>query len=297
MDRAAQDLAIFEPLRPELTGLAYRMLGDVARAQDMVQDTWLRWHARETAVASPKAFLVTILTRLCLNELDAARTRHEESRGNRLPEPVALAAGGMDRLESLEQVSMAFMVVLERLTPAERAVLLLHDMFDFAHDEIAPLVARTPAACRKLLERARQHVAAGRRMITATREEHARLLGAFVRAASDGDVAALVELLAADAVLVTDGGANERTVAGQRNLRAPLVGAERIANFLATVSKGGARVFSREERELNGQPALVLSLEGQPVAALLLGVADGKVQRIFFHADPERLRYLGPPPA
>jgi RNA polymerase sigma-70 factor (ECF subfamily) len=286
------DLAIFEPLRAELVALAYRMLGDVARAQDMVQDTWLRWHGRRVAVESPKAFLVTILTRLCLNELEAARTRHEESRSDRLPEPVALAAGGMDRLESLEEVSMAFMVVLERLTPAERAVLLLHDMFDFAHDEIAPLVARTPAACRKLLERARQHVAAGRRMITASRQEHERLLRAFVRAASDGDVAGLVEILAADAVLVTDGGAGGRNVGGLRNLRAPLVGAERIAAFLAVVGKAGGLALTREERELNGQPALVFSREGQPFGALLLGVAEGKVQRVFFHADPARLGYL-----
>src|SRR5689334_17436364 len=123
--RATEDLETFESLRPELMALAYRMLGDVARAQDMVQEAWLRWHHRADAhVESPKAYLITIVTRLCLNELDAAHTRREESRGDRLPEPVDLESAGMARLESQELVSMAFVVVLEQLTPAERAVLL-----------------------------------------------------------------------------------------------------------------------------------------------------------------------------
>jgi RNA polymerase sigma-70 factor (ECF subfamily) len=292
--RATDDLATFEALRPELVALAYRMLGDVARAQDMVQEAWLRWHHRADAdVAVPKAFLVTIVTRLCLNELDAARSRREESRGDRLPEPVDLEEGGMARLEELEQVSMAFVVVLERLTPAERAVLLLHDVFDFAHDDIAALVGRSPAACRKLLERARQHAAAGRRLITASREEHARLLAAFVRAAGAGDVAALADLLAADAVLVTDGGPGGRSVGRFRNLPRPLVGGARIAAFLAAVSR--TQELTVEPRELNGRPAIVFLRHGERFAALTLAVADGKIQRVFFHADPARLRFLGRP--
>src|SRR5262245_2214983 len=176
--RTTRDLAVFESHRPALVALAYRMLGDIGRAQDMVQEAWLRWHDRSQEVEVPKAFLVTVVTRLCLNELDSARARREESRSNRLAEPVDLEQGALGRLEAQEQVSMAFLVVLERLTAAERAVLLLHDVFDFPHDQIAGLVDRSPAACRKLLERAREHVAAGRRMITASREEHARLLEA-----------------------------------------------------------------------------------------------------------------------
>jgi RNA polymerase sigma-70 factor (ECF subfamily) len=153
--RAAADVAAFEPLRGELTALAYRMLGDLGRAEDMVQEAWLRWQQRDAQVQSPKAFLVTIVSRLCLNELDSARARREESRADRLPEPVDLDESGL-QLEALEQVSMAFLVVLERLSPAERAVLLLHEVFDFPHEEIAPIVQRSPAASRKLLERARQ---------------------------------------------------------------------------------------------------------------------------------------------
>ena len=292
--RATQDLAVFESHRPAMVGLAYRMLGDVGRAQDMVQEAWLRWHHRDVAVDSPKAFLVTVVTRLCLNELDSARARREESRSDRLPEPVDLEQGGMARLEGLEQLSMAILVVLERLTPAERATLLLYDVFDFSHEEIAALVSRSPAACRKLLERARQKVTAGRRLITASREEHERLLDAFLHAATAGDVATLVDLLAADAALITDGGPEGREFRGFRNLRRPLEGAGRIAAFVAATSRGGG--LHVERRALNGQPALVLYRDDRPFAAILLAVADGKIQRIFFHADLGRLRYLGPGP-
>ena len=131
VQHSTDDLKTFGP-RPELTALAYRMLGDMARAQDMVQEAWLRWDARETQVESPRAFLVTVVTRLCLNELDSARTRREESRSDRLPEPVDLEASGLSRLESLERNLDGALVVLERLSPAERAVLLLHDVFGFA---------------------------------------------------------------------------------------------------------------------------------------------------------------------
>jgi len=288
---ATEDLEVFESHRPALIGLAYRMLGDVGRAQDMVQDAWLRWHNREVEVESPKAFLVTVVTRLCLNELDSARARREESRSDRLPEPVDLEQGGLARLEELEQLSMAVLVALEHLRPAERAVLLLHEVFDFPHEEIAKLVSRSPAACRKLLERTRQRVSEGRRLITASREAHQRLLDAFLLAASAGDVAALTGLLAADAVLITDGGPEGREVAGIRNLRRPLEGAGRVAAFVAATS--GRAELQVERRVLNGQPALVFHEDGQPFAAVLLAVAEGRIQRVFFHADPSRLRHLG----
>jgi RNA polymerase sigma-70 factor (ECF subfamily) len=292
--RGAGDLAVFESHRPALLGLAYRMLGDVARAQDMVQEAWLRWHQREAEVESPKAFLVTVVTRLCLNELSSARARREESRSDRLPEPVSLEEGGLSRLEEVEQLSMAMLVVLERLSPAERAVLLLHDVFDFGHGEIATLVSRTPSACRKLLERARQRVADGRRLLAASAEDHQRLLDAFLRAASAGDVAALKELLAADAVLITDGGPEGRALGGIRNLRRPLEGAAHVAAFVVATSR---RVqLEVEQRELNGRPALLFYRDGRPFAAVLLAVAEGKIQRVFFQADPARLRHLGPDP-
>jgi RNA polymerase sigma-70 factor, ECF subfamily len=283
----------FQAQRSDLVALAYRMLGDFARAEDMVQEAWLRWQATTTEVNSPRAYLLTTVTRLCLNELDSAHHRREESRSDRLPEPVDLEAGGMPALEQFEQVSMAFLVVLQRLTPGERAVFLLHDAFDFDHEEIAQLMGKSTSACRKLLERARRGVRDGKRMLEASVDEHRRLLRAFIAAATGGDVAGLVALLADDAVLVSDGGPSGSSVGGFRNLPKPLEGASRVAAFVAAASSRGARRFTTEERELNGRPAIVFYLGERPAAALLLGVADGKIRRVFFHADADRLRHVG----
>ena len=136
------DAETFEAHRPELVALAYRMLGDVGRAEDVVQEAWLRWSGRAEGVDAPKAFLVKTVANLCLNELDSARARREESRGDRLPEPIDLGESGLGRVEAIDRISMAFLVVLQRLTPAERAALLLHDVFDFSHGEIGALLDR-----------------------------------------------------------------------------------------------------------------------------------------------------------
>jgi RNA polymerase sigma-70 factor (ECF subfamily) len=285
--------AVFESYRQDLIGLAYRMLGDMGRAEDMVQDAWLRWAGHKGEPDSPKAFLITIVTRLCLNELGSARARREESRADWLPEPVDLDEGGLLRVEHLEQVSMAFLVVLQRLTPAERAVFLLHDVFDFDHSEIATFVGKSAPACRKLLERARQSLATERRMLMVPPADHRRLLNAFLNAATAGDVPTLVQLLADDAIMITDGGVEGRTVDGTRNLPRPLHGARRIAAFIAATAARTAGLLRVEERELNGQPAIVFRAGDEAFAALLLAVADGKIQRVFFHADLRRLRYLG----
>jgi RNA polymerase sigma-70 factor, ECF subfamily len=286
-------LRSFEVNRADLVALAYRMLGDVGRAEDMVQEAWLRWQAATEDIDSPRAYLVTIVTRLCLNELDSARARKEQTRADRLPEPVDLAASGLRAMERIERVSMAFGVVLQRLTPAERAVLLLHDVFDLDHDEIARLIGKNAPACRKLLERARRGVRDGRRMLEASPEEHQRLLRAFVDAAVAGDSAQLVEILAQDAVIISDGGARGRGVGGLRNLRKPLVGATHVASFVVAATRRGAALLHIEEHELNGQPAVVFYDGAHASAALLLGVADGKIQSVFFHADLQRLGHVG----
>jgi RNA polymerase sigma-70 factor (ECF subfamily) len=291
MTNTTADLAVFESHRALLVAQAYRMLGDVGRAEDMVQEAWLRWSGRRVEVASPRAYLVTLVTRLCFNELDSATMRREESRGDRLPEPVDLDEGGIGRVEMLAQVSMAFLVVLQRLTPAERAVLLLREVFDFDYREIAALVDKTEPACRKLLERARQHVAAEKRLFSASPDVHRRLLDAFTQAATAGDLNALVAMLAEDAVMITDGGPEGRRVGGIRNLQAPLTGAARIAAFI--VATAGNSDLDAEVHELNGQPALVFYDQNTPFAALLLAVADERIHRVFFHADLRRLRYLG----
>jgi len=286
------DLGVFQAHRPLLVAHAYRMLGDLGRAEDMVQDAWLRWSGRHVHVESPRAYLVTLVTRLCINELGSAKTRHEQSRSDRLPEPIDLDEGGIGRVEVSDRISMAFLVVLQRLTPPERAVLLLREVFDFDYKDIAALVGKSEAACRKLLERARQHVTEEKRLFSASADEHRRLLSAFTGAAADGNIDALVAMLADDAVMVTDGGAQGRRAAGIRNLQAPLAGARRIAAFVAATA--GSIDLETEVHELNGQPALVFYHENAPFAALLLAIANGRIHRVFFHADLERLRYLGP---
>ena len=288
----AADLAVFESHRALLVAHAYRMLGDLGRAEDMVQEAWLRWDGRHEEVDSPRAYLVTIVTRLCFNELDSARARREESRGDRLPEPLDLDVGGIGHVEMLEQISMAFLVVLQRLTPAERAVLLLRDVFDFDYKDISELVGKNEPACRKLLERARQNVAKEKRLFSASPETHRQLLAAFAQAASAGDLDALVSMLAEDAVMITDGGAEGRRAGGIRNLQQPLHGARRIAGFVAATAR--STDLESEVHELNGQPALVFYDGGAPFAALLLAVAGDRIHRVYFHADLSRLSHLGP---
>ena len=288
----AADLATFESHRALLVAHAYRMLGDLGRAEDMVQEAWLRWDGRQVEVDSPRAYLVKLVTNLCINELDSAKTRREESRGDRLPEPVDLDEGGIGSVEILDQVSMAFLVVLQRLTPAERAALLLRDVFDFDYKEIAAVIGKSEPACRKLLERARHNVTTEKRLFSASPEVHRRLLEAFTRAAAAGDLDTLVAMLAEDAVMITDGGPAGRRVAGIRNLQAPLQGAAKIAAFVVATARSSD--LTVEIHDLNGQPALVFYEADAPFAALLLAVADDRIHRVFFHGDVMRLRYLGP---
>lgn len=294
---SASRVASFEACRKDLIVLAYRMLGDMGRAEDMAQEAWLRWSNASVDAESPTAYLVTIVTRLCLNELDSARARREESRADRLPEPVAFDDAGLQRIDEIEQVSMALMVVLQRLKPPERAVLLLHDVFDFGHEQIGALLGKSVPACRKLLERAKERVAQEQPILSAPNDEHRRLLQAFLGAASAGDAAALVGLLADNAVMISDGGPRGVTVGGFRNLPGPLQGADRIAAFVAAATERNGRRFRVEERRLNGHPAIVFWRDDGPFAALLVAIADGKIHRVFFHADATRLRYLGHRPA
>ena len=289
----SKDTEIFESHRPDLLTLAYRMLGEMGRAEDAVQEAWVRWQERTVEVDSPRAYLIKMVTRLCLNELDSARARREESRSDRLPEPIALDASGVGRVEVLDQISMAFLVVLQRLTPAERAVLLLHDVFDFSHGEIAELLGKTDAACRQLLSRARQNVSAERRVLNPSSEEHRRLLRAFLKAASAGDVGDLKKLLADDAVMIADGGQQGVRIKGVRNLPRPLVGSEKIAAFVSAFARRPSLPLETRECELNGLPAIVALHEGRPLVAILLAVAEGRIRRVFLQADPARLKRIG----
>ena len=282
----------FEENRPALVRLAYRMLGDLGRAEDIVQDAWLRWQRLPEPPDSPRAFLATMVTRQCLNDLGSARARREESRSNRLPEPVQFDEEA-NPVELADRISMAFLVTLQRLTPAERAVLLLHDVFDFEHQEIAALLGKSAPASRQLLRRARQHVAAERRSFSASRDQHQKLLHAFLSASREGDVDALVKLLASDAVLVADGGPSGVTVGGVRNVPHPVRGARKVAAVVASLARRGPEGLERRECTLNGQPAVVTYLDGRPVFAILLGIGDDRIRRIFVCADPARLAHVG----
>jgi RNA polymerase sigma-70 factor (ECF subfamily) len=287
-----KDAQIFESHRPELLALAYRMLGELGRAEDVVQEAWVRWQGHATEVESPKAFLIKVVTRLCLNELASARVRREDSRPDRLPEPITLDDAGIGRVEVLDQISMAFLVVLQRLSPAERAVFLLHDVFDFSHGEIAELLGKSDAACRQLLARAKRNVAAERRRLSPSSDEHRRLLQAFLKAANAGDVDELKTLLADDAVMIADGGPAGVRIKGVRNLPRPLVGSDKIAAFVSAFARRPSRALETRECELNGLPAIVGLSEGRPIVAILLAVAEGRIRRVFLQADPARLRHL-----
>lgn len=286
------DVEIFQAHRPSLLALAYRMLGDFARAEDLVQDAWVRWQRRDAEVDAPKAYLVKTVTRLCLNELDSARARRE-TREDRLPEPLDLEANGLANVEALDQLSMAFVVLLQRLSAAERAALLLHDVFDFSHGEIATLLGKTAPASRKLLERARTNVADERRALEVTMDEHRRLLAAFVDAAGRGDLEALTALLAEDVVLIADAGPDGGRYGRVRNLPGPLVGAKKVAAFVAAVTAQGAMDAEVRIQAINGRPGVVLAIEGRVTTALTVSGADGRVRGIFIQADPARLSRLG----
>jgi RNA polymerase sigma-70 factor (ECF subfamily) len=291
-----RDTEAFEANRPALLALAYRMLGDVARAEDIVQDAWLRWQKRDldVEIASPKAYLVTTVTRLCLDELDSARARREESRSDRLPEPVDLAENGFDTAEKLDRISMAFVVLLQRLTPAERAVLLLHDVFDLSHEEIAASLGKSDAASRQLLRRAREHLAKEEPVIPPPRDEHRRLLSAFIRAVYAGKQDELVALLAEDAVLIADAGPSGGRYGRIRNIGRPLVGRTRIVALMQAFAKQADTPLQEiHERTLNGEPAVIAMRDGRILAAIFVSVADGKVSRVFLQTDPARLGHVG----
>ncbi|MDB4956956.1 MAG: polymerase, sigma-24 subunit, subfamily [Myxococcales bacterium] len=284
---ADDDVTIFEQHRGALKALAYRMLGDTASAEDVVQEAWIRWQGREVQVENPRSYLLTVATRLCLNVLGSARARREEPR-TWLPEPIDVEdqSSGLG-LEVMEQVSMAFLVALQRLSPAERAVLLMHDVFDMTHAEIAKVLDKTEAASRQVLKRAKQGVTEAREVVAASHDDHRRMLRAFAEASRTGNVAALTALLAEDAVLITDGGRSGVRVGRVRNLNRPFRGAKKIASVVAR----SWQAAPEETREyvLNGQPAIVAFRDGRPFAALFLAIANGKIVQIFIQADRDRL--------
>ena len=280
-------------LRPVSFAVAYRMLGSVAEAEDVVQESLLRLHQALDAgdIASPRAFLVTVTTRLAINELRSARARRERYVGEWLPEPVLTGAGPAERAETADLLSMAVLVLLESLSPEQRAALLLHDVFGYGYPEIAAVVGTGEGNARQLAARARRHVRERRPRYAATREQQDRLTRRFFAAAEHGDLAGLEALLADDVALTGDGGGKVPALA--RTLR----GRDRVAGALlawfALIGRG-PRVTVRPA-EVNGGPG-ALFLDGQErlVGVVGLEVADGRVTRVDSVVNPDKLRHLGP---
>jgi RNA polymerase sigma-70 factor (ECF subfamily) len=282
--------ASFEPLRGYLVGLAYRMLGSRAEAEDVVQDAWLRWHAADReAVREPRAFLSKAVTRLCLDLLKSARHRREEYVGPWLPEPVvdagALSTGGAG--EYAEDLSVALLLALERLSPLERAAFLLHDVFDMSFDEVADSLGRDAAACRQLASRARSHVREEKPRFRPTPEEEAKVFEAFSRALGSGDLAGLVAVLAQDAAFYADGGGKASAVSK------PLFGGERIAKFFSGLMRARwSPQFRLRPVRLNGLPGLMVVDGDAVVQTMALEVRDGKVAAVYVTRNPDKLRHL-----
>ncbi|MGR7023895.1 RNA polymerase sigma-70 factor [Geodermatophilus sp. URMC 62] len=284
-------LAAFDRHRRLLFTVAYQMLGSVADAEDVVQDAWLRWSsvARDD-VADPRAYLVQVASRLALDRLTSARARRETYVGPWLPEPLLTARAGDPADEAVlgDEVSLALLVVLETLSPVERAVFVLREVFGLPVAEVAAALGRSEAAVRQAGHRAREHVAARRPRFDADRQAHREVTERFLAACLGGDVDALLTALAPGAVLVTDGGGRTRAA-----LR-PITGAEKVARFLAAVVQGGASLpgLRMDLTEVNGRPGVAAWTDAGPYVAVSLVVADGLVQQVLVVLNPDKLAGL-----
>ncbi|BDM74248.1 DNA-directed RNA polymerase sigma-70 factor (plasmid) [Streptomyces nigrescens] len=282
----------FEELRPLLFSIAYRVLGSVGEAEDAVQETWLRFDGSTTRPTSTKAYLSATVTRISIDVLRSARVRREEYVGPWFPEPL-LSDPYQDPARSVEladSVSMAALMLLERLSPLERAVFVLREVFGFGFDEVAATVERSEAACRQLLVRARRHMEAGRPRFEAVRREREELASRFFDALREGDVGGLQELLAADVSMVGDGGGKAPQLA-----RA-VIGAENVARLLASVFPWMALIdVTFAPHEINGQPGAVFrDRDGKVLNTLALDVLDGQIQTIRSVSNPDKLGHIGP---
>jgi RNA polymerase sigma-70 factor (ECF subfamily) len=288
IDAVKEAAATFEELRPRLFGVAYRMLGSVADAEDVVQESFLRWtSASPEDVRVPAAWLTTVVTRLCIDHLKSARARRERYVGPWLPEPLVSDAAVPDASEAAElsdSLSMAFLIVLESLTPTERAAFLLREVFGYGYDEIAELLLTSESNSRQLVHRAKGRVAERRRRFEADKEKQRELLARFLLAIGTGEVGALVEMLAEDAVLYTDGGGEVKAA------RRPIVGPDKIARFLVGVAKDAPADSESRIVEVNGAPGLLLKVDGKPFWVLTADAADGKLQTVYIMLNPQKLR-------
>jgi RNA polymerase sigma-70 factor (ECF subfamily) len=277
--------ATFDPLRPKLVRIAYRMLGSVADAEDIVQDAFLRWLAVDhESVREPEAYLRRIVTRLCLDHLKSARQRRETYIGPWLPEPIVVDADS----DTAEDVELPLMMALERLTPLERVAFLLHDVFGVSFDEISETIGREPAACRQLAARARTHVRAARPRFVMPKEYGQKIAAAFFTASRSGDMGQLRSLLAADVTAYSDGGGKRRAATQ------PIVGLENVLQHQEALARVYAESMSRlvQYGLINGLPGFVTAEHDNTLQTTALQIEAGKIVAIYVMRNPDKLRHL-----
>jgi RNA polymerase sigma-70 factor (ECF subfamily) len=291
MEYAGSPVVIFERLRRRLFAIAYRMTGTRADAEDIVQEAYLRWHRADAAeVRSPEAWLVSVVTRLAIDRLRKAAVEREAYTGPWLPEPLfgADARSPEERLELASDLSLAFMALLERLAPVERAAFLLHDVFDCDYAEIARILRKSEAACRQVVHRARERVRRDRQRFRASDEDRRRLIGKFVEAAGAGDEATLLSLFAEDATLTSDGGG---VVPAARKV---VEGRGRIARLYLVLARRLGRRLTQSILQINGEPGLVSYIDGVPFSAVTFETDGRSILAVYNVLNPEKLKGLGP---
>ena len=275
-------LSAFAPVRPRLFGIAYRMLGSAAEAEDVVQDVWMRWQSTNRGtVDNPPAYLATATTRLCINLTQSAHSRRESYIGTWLPEPVDTSADPGIGAERAEALKLAVLLLLEKLTPKERAAYVLREAFDYSYDQIASILQMEEANARQLVSRARKHIADGRRASVSLNEQR-RFLEAFIAAAQKGDMAALEGLFTEDVVSYSDGGGHVRAAG------IPVTGRKRVATFIATVSTWVWKGVTLDWVETNGQAAVFILRDGVPIGLTIDASAQG-INEIMWFLRPSKL--------
>jgi RNA polymerase sigma-70 factor (ECF subfamily) len=282
----------FEQYRPLMLSIAYRMLGSATEAEDIVQDAYLRYQATaREEIVSHKAFLSTVVTRLCLDHLQLARTQRETYVGTWLPEPVLTGTdqrfAPAEQAELHESLSLAFLVLLEQLTPIERAVFLLREVFDYEYGEIAEITGKEEATCRQLLSRAKKHIAGQRPRFKPSPEVHRRILDEFIQAGQHGDLDGLLQLLSEEVVLWPDVGGKVRGA-----ITRPLHGRDAVARFLLASARQSTEPDNVDVLEVNGLPAIVLRADGEARIVLSIDIDQGRVSAIHVVRNPDKLKWL-----
>ncbi|GAA6617190.1 RNA polymerase sigma-70 factor [Scytonema sp. NUACC26] len=280
-------LETFNQHRSLLFGIAYRMLGTVTDAEDMVQETFLRWQqTTETTVKSAKTYLSTIIIRLCIDRLRSSRVQREQYVGVWLPEPILTqhASDPASQVELADSLSMAFLVVLERLSPIERSVFLLREVFDYDYDDIAQMVGKSSANCRQILRRSRQHIATERPRFPVSHEQQEQITAKFLEASTQGNLQGLMALLAKDVTYWSDGGG--RVAAALK----PLQGAMKVARFLLVIHSKWLSTPVAHIIEINGQPGVVTLIDSCIHSVTTFDILDGYIQSIYTMRNPEKLK-------